>query len=32
VGAKYTAEERHARRLAKVHRLEERFCDKETTE
>src|SRR5271154_3311503 len=27
VAAKYTAEERHARRLAKVHLLEERFCD-----
>ena len=30
VGAKYTAEERHARRLAKVQKLEERFCEKET--
>ncbi|MDE3195901.1 MAG: ribose 5-phosphate isomerase B [Acidobacteriota bacterium] len=29
VGAKYTAEERHARRLAKVQKLEERFCEKE---
>jgi ribose 5-phosphate isomerase B len=32
VAAKYTAEERHARRLAKVHLLEERFCDKEKTD
>ena len=29
VGAKYTAEERHARRLSKVQKLEERFCEKE---
>jgi ribose 5-phosphate isomerase B len=29
VGAKYTAEERHARRLTKVHLLEEKFCDRE---
>ena len=32
VAAKYTAEERHARRLAKVHLLEERFCEKEITD
>ena len=32
VAAKYTAEARHARRLAKVHLLEERFCDKEKTD
>jgi RpiB/LacA/LacB family sugar-phosphate isomerase len=30
-GAKFTAEERHMRRLNKVHRLEEKFCDKEGT-
>ncbi|HZL56901.1 MAG TPA: ribose 5-phosphate isomerase B [Bryobacteraceae bacterium] len=32
VSAKYTAEERHARRLAKVQKLEEKFCDKEASE
>ena len=30
-GAKFTAEERHMRRLRKVFQLEERFCDKERT-
>jgi ribose 5-phosphate isomerase B len=28
-GARFTGEERHVRRLQKVHLLEERFCDKE---
>ncbi|HVW85059.1 MAG TPA: ribose 5-phosphate isomerase B [Bryobacteraceae bacterium] len=31
VAAAYTGEERHARRLHKVHLLEERFCEKEKT-
>jgi ribose 5-phosphate isomerase B len=30
-GAKFTGEERHVRRLNKVHVLEEKFCDKEGT-
>jgi RpiB/LacA/LacB family sugar-phosphate isomerase len=30
-GAKFTAEERHMRRLNKVHILEEKFCEKEGT-
>ena len=30
LAAKFTGEERHVRRLGKIHNLEERFCDKGT--
>jgi ribose 5-phosphate isomerase B len=30
-GAKFTGEERHVRRLNKIHLLEEKFCDEEGT-